>query len=254
MLLALDVGNTQTTIGIYKKKICVKNANIASNSSKTSYDYQSELINILNNFKIGKTKLNGCAISSVVPDITSELKVAVKNLLNIKPKIIDYKSKSNIHLKINDPKTVGADLICGCAIAAKKYKLPCIVFDFGSATTACVIDENNNFLGGIIFPGIKISLEALTSKCALISHVNIESPKDIIGKDSQSCIQSGLIYGNASIVDGISRKIEKKLEKKCTVVLTGGLSKNIAPFCNRKIVQHENLVLDGLRFLYDYGE
>lgn len=254
MLLALDVGNTQTTIGIYKDKKCLKNARIASNQNQTSYDYESKLITLFKNFSINKDKIQSCVIGSVVPGITHELKVAAKRLLNVAPKVIDYKSKSNLKLKINNPKTIGADLICGCAMAAEVYELPCIVFDFGSATTACIIDENKNFLGGLIIPGVKISLEALTSKCALISHVDIEPPKEIIGKDSQSSIQAGLIYSNAAIVDGISSKIEKKLAKKCSVVLTGGFSSYIAPFCEKKVNVYENLVLDGLQFLYQYDK
>lgn len=254
MLLALDIGNTQTTIGIYKDKICVKNARISSSTEKTSYDYSNEFINLLNNFNIAKEEIKAAVIGSVVPGITHEIKISIKNLFNFNPIVINYKSKSNLKFKINDPKTIGADLICGCAKAAEIYKLPCIVFDFGSATTACVIDENKNFLGGLIIPGIKISLDALTNKCALISPVDIESPQEIIGKDSPSCIQSGIIYSNASIVDGISNKIENSLNKECSVVLTGGFSKYIAPFCSKRVETNKNLVLDGLQLLYQYNK
>lgn len=250
MLLALDIGNTHITTGVYSdnKLLCV--CRLASDKFRTEDQYAVEIRDILDINKININNINHAVIGSVVPSLTLILKRAIKKLTNITSLDISDIENPGINIKLKDPSLIGADLLAGCVAAVNLFSLPAIVFDLGTATTICVIDDNKNMLGGVITPGPLISLEALTSRSALLSSISLQAPEFTIGKTNEDCMRSGLVFGTACMIDGMCDRIEKEINNKCTIIATGGLSKDIIPHCKRNIILSDNLILEGLKILY----
>ena len=153
---------------------------------------------------------------------------------------------------MDNPASVGSDLIVDAVAAINEYPVPLIFVDMGTATTISVIDEDKRYRGGMILPGIRVSMDSLTSRTAQLPHISIEPPKKLIGRNTIDCMKSGMIYGNASCIDGMIRKIKKELDREdVTVIATGGLSKVIIPYCEEKIIYDNELLLKGLRLIYE---
>ncbi len=254
MLLAFDIGNTQVTAGIHNGDKWMRIVRFSSGKNKTSDKYANEINDFLNDCAISVDDISAGIISSVVPCVTCALQDAIKNIFNFEPVLINENLNCDIRVDIDDPASLGSDILCGCVAAAKKYTLPAIVFDFGSATTACIVDKNSNLLGGMIIPGLKMSLKALYSGCAMLSEVQIAKPKRLIGKNTEESIQAGVVYSNVAIIDNISQRIQEELGEKCTIVVTGGMSAYISPYTKADVIWDENLVLDGMRFIYEQNK
>ena len=159
--------------------------------------------------------------------------------------------KTGLNIKIDNPAQLGADLVAGAVGALDAYTLPCIIIDMGTASTISVLDKNGTFLGGSIAAGVKLTLKALTENTAQLTSIPIEAPQSVIGRNTVECMQSGLVYGTAAMIDGLLDKIEEELGQEATVVATGGLSKEIITHCKRNIIYDENLLLEGLRVIYE---
>ena len=159
--------------------------------------------------------------------------------------------KTGLNIKIDNPAQLGADLVAGAVGALDAYTTPCVVIDMGTASTISVLDKNGTFLGGIIAAGVRLTLKALAENTAQLSSINIEAPQSVIGANTAECMQSGLVYGTASMIDGLLERIEEEMEETPTVVATGGLSKEIITHCKSNIIYNENLLLDGLRVIYE---
>jgi type III pantothenate kinase len=159
--------------------------------------------------------------------------------------------KTGLNIKIDNPAQLGADLVAGAVGALDSYTMPCVVIDMGTASTISVLDRNGTFLGGAIAAGVRLTLKALTENTAQLTSIPIEAPKSIIGANTVECMQSGLVYGTAAMLDGMLEKIEEELGETPTFVATGGLSKEIITHCKKDIIYNENLLLDGLRAIYD---
>jgi type III pantothenate kinase len=159
--------------------------------------------------------------------------------------------KTGLNIRIDNPATLGADMVAGCVAALEKYPCPAIIFDLGTATTVSVIDSDRVMIGGCIMPGVRISLEALSTRTAQLPHISLEAPAHVIGKNTVDCMVAGSVIGTAAMMDGICDRIEEELGKPCTVVATGGLAKVTSPYCKRKVFLDENLLLDGLYILYE---
>jgi len=249
-LLAIDVGNTTTAIGICDNKKLITHWHIATIRQRSADEHYILLEELFRSNKIKKEDIKAMVISCVVPPVSSALEELARKYFRIKPLIVSPGIKTGIAIKYDDPREVGADRIVNAVAAYKKYGGPVIVVDFGTATTFDVISKKGEYLGGIIAPGIEISSDALFEKAARLPRVEIIKPKRVIGKDTVSSIQSGLVYGFVGQVDEIVRRISKELRNKPKVIATGGLAKLIAS--ESKTIEKVDflLTLEGLRLIY----
>lgn len=251
MLLVIDIGNTNITLGVFENDERKMTARLSTQTDKTGDQYAVELISILTIHKIDIKDLSGCIVSSVVPSISNSLKKACR-LIGIKtPMFVGPGVKTGLDIKIDNPAQLGADLVVGAVAAIEKYPLPCIILDLGTATTLSVIDKNGAFLGGSISAGIGISLEALNLRTSQLPDISIETPKSVIGKNSIESMQSGLVIGAACMIDGLIERIESELGQKVSIVATGGLATEVIKNCKREIIINDDLLLDGLKAIYE---
>lgn len=251
MLLAVDIGNSHITLGVYdKEKLCFT-SRMVTDSKKTEDMYAIDIHSIMELYYIDKSKFNGAIICSVVPELTESLAAAILKALNVKAMVLGPGVKTGINIKIDNPAQLGADLVAGAVAAIQNYPLPCIIFDLGTATTISAIDKNGFFLGGSICAGVGITLDALSTKTALLPHVNIEKPQNVIGTNTVASMQSGLVYGTAAMMDGMAQRIEEEFGEKATLIATGGLSSRVLPACKREYIFNDNLLLDGLKIVYE---
>ena len=251
MLLALDVGNTNVTIGVYDGEELLFVSRMATDSARMEDQYAIELLDILGLHKVDREAITGAALSSVVPKLTEYISAAVKRIFGFRPLVVSYESLEGLKISIRHPETTGPDLIAGYVAAKELYGCPCIVIDMGTATTITVIDKEGALLGGGIVPGVGISLDALTSRAALLSSISLDTPAHVIGRDTVECLQSGMVYGTASMLDGFCDRIEEELGYPCRVVATGGLADQVVRCCRRKVELSDTLLLDGLKLIYD---
>ena len=251
MLICIDIGNSNITIGVFDKDTLKFTARLATDSRRTSDQYAIEIRDILHIYEIERNEITSAAIASVVPTVGSAVERAVNRLFGIKPIVLGPGIKTGLNIKIDNPAQLGADLAAGAVGALAKYPCPCIVIDMGTATTISVIGKNGEFLGGSIAAGIKLTMEALTSGTAQLPSVGLEAPKKVIGTNTIDCIKSGLIIGQASLLDGMITRIERELGTKATVVATGGLAPEVVANCDHEILLDDNLLLDGLKIIHD---
>lgn len=251
MLLTIDIGNTNITLGAYDGNILKLTARLATDTSKTEDQYAIEIKDILSLHGASYNEVEDCIISSVVPLVGNSVSRAVAKLCHIVPLMLGPGVKTGLNIKIDNPAQLGADLVAGAVGAQEEYTMPCVIIDMGTASTISVLDKNGAFLGGIIAAGVKLTLKALAENTAQLTSIPIEAPKSVIGTNTTECMQSGLVYGTASMLDGLLQKIEAELGEKPTVVATGGLSREIIPLCKYDIIYNENLLLEGLRAIYE---
>ncbi len=251
MLLTIDIGNTNITLGIYNGDKLNFVSRIATEREKTADQYAIELRNIFHIYNISKLDIDGSIISSVVPELSTSLKKAMILLTGKAPMIVGPGIKTGLDIRIDNPSQLGADLAVGAVAALAKYDLPCIIFDLGTATTISVLGKNGEFLGGSISAGVGVSLNALTDRTSMLPKISIETPKKAIGKNTIESMQSGLILGAAAMLDGLTKRMEDEIGAKATLVATGGLAPEIIKNCEREIIFDDNLLLDGLKIIYD---
>lgn len=244
MILLIDVGNSNIVFGISDNVKIIKTFRFKSFTDKTSDEYYFLIKNVISEYEI-----NDVIISSVVPIITSALKKLFKNHYGINPKILGPGIKTGIKLKVDDPKTVGADLICDCA-GVIGLANEAIIVDLGTATKFLYF-SNNVLSGCSIAPGVAISMKALVSNAALLPNIELIVPNKVMGTNTISCMQSGVIYGAASMVDGMIKRFKEEINNpNIKVFATGGLSSLIIPLCKEEIERKENLTLYGLLEIY----
>lgn len=254
MILAIDVGNTNITLGAYDGDRLNFTARFATEAHRTADQYAMDLNSLLTLYGIEREQIKGAAISSVVPSVGSALKIAVKRLFDVDPVVIGPGVKTGLNIRIDNPAQLGADLVAGCVGALAKYPLPCIVFDLGTATTVAVLDRSGAMIGGAIAAGPATTMTALATKTAQLPFVELEAPSKVIGANTADCIKSGLIIGAAAMLDGLADRMEKELGESATVVATGGLAIRVTAHCNRDIIIDDNLLLDGLMQVYKKNE
>lgn len=250
MILALDVGNTNIVLGCMTEEHICFTARLSTNRLKTSYEYAVLLRDIftLNHMEIGQ--VDGGIISSVVPVLSEVLGEAVKLLIGTPPYLIGSSAKTDLTVCMDQPEQLGSDLIVDAVAAIAEYPKPLVIFDMGTATTVSVVDAEGRYQGGMIIPGVMLTLEAVASRTSQLPHVSLDKPKQLIGKNTINCMKSGIVYGNAAMVDGIIERIEEELGAPVTVIATGGVAGTIIPFCKRDIIYDDSLLLKGLRILY----
>lgn len=244
MILLVDVGNSNIVFGFSDKTEIKKTFRFKTFTDKTSDEYYILIKSMLDSYAV-----EDIMISSVVPIVTSALRKLFQKYYGIEAKIIGPGIKTGIQLKVDDPKTVGADMICDAAGAMALYD-EAIILDLGTATKY-IYAKNNIFYGCSIAPGVAISMKALVSNAALLPSIELICPKKVIGTNTITCMQSGVIFGAASQVDGmIDRILEEIKNPKVAVIATGGLSSLIIPLCRHSIERKENLTLSGLLEIY----
>ena len=250
MILTADIGNTNITIGIFKGDDLVFISRLATQRHRTSEQYAIELDAIFRLEKIDAT-IDGAVISSVVPELTSIIKSAIKKVTDCDALVVAAGIKNGLKIATDNPKELGADLVAGAVGAISQYELPCLVMDLGTATKISVIDEGGVFVGCTIAPGIGISLDALSMRTSQLPTIELSAPEHAIGTNTIECIRSGTVLGNAAMLDGMADRLEKELGKEIkTLVATGGLSKEIVACCEKEIVYNKDLVLQGLLTIY----
>ena len=251
MLLAFDIGNTNITLGVYDEQVLLFTGRLATDNLTTPDQYAINIKDLLELHNCDYNDIEDCIIASVVPTVGATVKEAVSFLCDIVPLEIGPGIKTGLNIKIDNPAQLGADLVAGAVGAINEYTLPCIVIDMGTATTLSVINEKGTYLGGVIAAGVRLTLKALTENTAALPSVPIEPPKNVIGTNTVDSMQSGLVFGTAAMLDGLIEQISARLGTTPTVVATGGLSHKIIPHCRHDIIYNENLLLEGLREIYE---
>lgn len=251
MILTIDIGNTNTTVGAFEGKDIVFVSRLATDRNRMEDQYALELNSIFSLYNVSKKDFTGAIIGSVVPPLTPYITNAIKKLIGITPLIVGPGIKTGLNIRIDNPAQLGADLAAGAVAASALYPLPCIVFDLGTATKASVVDSDGAMIGGVIAPGVRISLEALAARTAQLPQIDLEAPQKVIGTNTIDCMKSGSVFGTAAMIDGLCLRIEEQLGCKATVVATGGYLPEIAKHCRREIIQNDILVLQGLRIIYE---
>ncbi len=251
MILAIDIGNTNIVLGCIEGKNILKEARMATDTIKTSDQYCAELKNMLDLLEVSIKKIEGVIISSVVPPVLNSFKTAIVKLTGITPLVVGPGIKTGLNILLDNPALAGGDLIVGAVAALDQYKPPLLIIDMGTATTITAIDANGNFIGGCIFPGVKISAEALSGKTAQLPAISLEAPQKAIGRNTVDCMRSGLMMGTAAMLDGMIERMEAELGDSATVVATGGIARFIIPMCKREMIYDKDLLLKGLRIIYD---
>ena len=251
MILAIDIGNTNIVVGCIDKEKTYFIERLSTVRTKTELEYAVDIKVVLDLYHVKKSDIEGCIISSVVPQITNIAKLAVEKILKKEPIVLGPGVKTGLNIMMDHPGQLGADLVADAVAGIAEYQAPLIIVDMGTATTVSVVDEKKNYVGGMIMPGMRIALDALTARASQLSGISIEAPKRIIGKNTIECMKSGVLYSNAAAIDGIIDRIEEEIGQKATVIATGGLAKKIVPHCKKEIILDEYLLLKCLLVIYE---
>lgn len=252
MLLTIDIGNTNITIGVYDENNLVFVSRVATDRSKTPDQYAIEFKHIFLLYNTPYDSFDGAAISSVVPELSITISDAVEKVTGCKSMLLGPGIKTGMNILIDNPAQLGADLLAGAVGATALYPLPCLVIDLGTASKISVIDKNGAFCGCTIAPGIGISLDALSARTSQLPSISLKTPAKAIGRNTIDSMQSGTVFGYASMIDGMCEKLEEELgEKVMTTVATGGLAKDLIKSCKREIKYNGDLIHYGLKVLYE---
>lgn len=251
MLLGIDVGNTQTVIGVYNGDALEDHWRISTERERTADEMALTLGGFLAFVGRGMNQVDGMIISSVVPEMTSALVHMARDILELEPVVVDSETDTGIPVLYEDPRQVGADRLVNAVAAVRKYGTPCVVVDFGTATTWDAIDREGRYLGGTIAPGVEISADALFRQAARLVRVELVAPEHAIGRNTVESIQSGIIHGTAGAVDRVVELFKEALGEDARVIATGGLAEVVVGKCRTIELTDPLLTLDGLKLIYD---
>ncbi len=250
MILTVDIGNTNIVLGGVDGEKIAFEARLRTETTKTSDEYCIDLKMILDVYRVLPVDIEGAIIGSVVPQVLNSMQTAIKKLTGKQALVVGPGLKTGLNIKIENPSQTGADLVVGCVAALREHKPPMIVIDMGTATTMVVLDETGALIGGCICPGVKISMDALTDRTALLPGLQLDLPKKAIGRNTIDCMRSGLMLGNACMLDGMVERMEQELGQKTTVIATGGIAKRVIPLCKTPMIYDKDLLVKGLAALY----
>lgn len=250
MILAIDIGNTNVVLGCVEGETILFESRIATDSIKTSDQYCVDIKIMLDLHGIQTEDVAGTIISSVVPPVLNSVKSAIKKLFGKAPMVVGPGLRTGLDIRIDNPAQTGADLVVGAVSALRGYDPPIILVDMGTATTISVLDKNGALVGGCVCPGVKISLDALTSRTALLPGIQLDQPKHAIGRNTIDCMRSGIMMGTACMLDGMIDRMEQELGYRTTVIATGGTARFVIPMCKREIIYDGDLLIKGLAALY----
>jgi len=250
MLLAIDIGNTNVVAGIFDGSTLLTHWRLATDPKTTADEYGVLCLNLMARDGRAPEHISGAIISSVVPALTETFESMVETSFGCTPITVSSEMNTGLTLNYSNPKEIGSDRIVNAAAAYEKFHRDLIIVDFGTATTFCAVNRDGEYLGGVIAPGLSISAEALFTRAAKLSKIELARPKTVIGTDTASSIQSGLIFGYAGLVDTLVQRMEREMGRPSYVIATGGLASVIAP--EARSIQHVEpfLTLYGLELLY----
>ncbi|MFO0563356.1 MAG: type III pantothenate kinase [Polyangiales bacterium] len=252
MLLAIDVGNTNTVFGIYRGSTLVKHFRIESSRSKTADEYGVLVEMLLSRLSLGGDEVQAAVLASTVPSLADTFARMLRAYFEIDPVIVGPGIKTGMPILYEPPRDVGADRIVNAVAAFERVRNACIIVDFGTATTFDVVSPKGEYLGGVICPGVQISADALFVRAAKLPRVELSRPPRVIGKNTVNAMQSGIVLGQAGLVDGLVARIKEETRfDPVRVIATGGLARLIAPETSSIEEVDDWLTLDGLRILYD---
>lgn len=250
MILTVDIGNSNIVLGGVEGKEIVFEARLRTEATKTSDQYSVDLKILLDVYGIEAKRIEGAIISSVVPQVLNALQTAIKKLTGLTCLVVGPGLKTGLNILLENPAQTGADLVVADVAALREHKPPLIVIDMGTATTMSVLDQNGAHIGGCIIPGVKISMDALTERTALLPGLQLDQPKRAIGRNTVDAMRSGIMLGAASMIDGMIERMEQELGCKTTVIATGGIARFIIPLCRTHIIYDKDLIVKGLAALY----
>ncbi|MBO5936863.1 MAG: type III pantothenate kinase [Clostridia bacterium] len=251
MILAIDIGNTNIVLGCFNDDKIILRERLSTNHTATLLEYAATIKTAFDMYGIDPKTVTGAIISSVVPAVTNTVKAAIEKFIGTKVLVIGPGIKTGLSIVIDNPSQLGSDLVVDAVAGLNEYSAPMIIIDMGTATTVSVINSKKEYIGGMIVPGLAISHDALINRTSQLSKIALEKPKKVIGSNTVDCIKSGLLYGNAGMLDGLIERINESLGEKCTVVATGGLSTVVVPLCKSDIIVDEDLLLKGLMVIYN---
>jgi len=254
MLLAIDIGNTNVKIGVFDGHELRATWSLATGIHRTSDEYGGVLLNLMEREKVSLSKVTGVALCSVVPPLLPVLVELCRKYLNTDPLVIEAGVKTGMRIRLDNPREVGPDRVVDAVAAQSLYGKPVIVIDFGTATTFDVVSSEGDYLGGAIAPGIIIATEALYTRTAALPRIGLSRPKQVIGKNTISAMQSGIIFGYIELVEGMIRRIEHELGSKAKVVATGGQAYPLAQEIPVIDAVNPDLTLIGLRLIYEMNQ
>ena len=246
MVLAIDIGNTNISIGCFQEENILLVERISTNQTATALEYAVSFKLILEIYHIAITSVEGSIISSVVPSITNTVRQALEMITKKEVMIVGPGIRTGLKICIDNPAQLGSEAVA----ALQQYPIPLAIIDLGTATTISVINAKSEYIGGMILPGIKVSLAALTQQTAQLPKIALERPKKRIGSNTIECMKSGVLYGTACSLDGLLEQIESELQQPVTAIVTGEIASVIVPCCKRKMVVDEKLLLRGLQIIY----
>ena len=250
MILTVDVGNANIVIGVVKNEKILFDAKLRTDITKTSDEYCIDLKMLMEVYKIQPDQIQGAIIASVVPQVLNSMQSAVRKLTGRSPLVVGPGLKTGLNIQIENPAQTGADLVASAVAALQEHEAPLIIVDMSSTTTMSVLDKNGTLIGGSIGPGVKMSLDALTDRTALLPGLQLDQPKKVIGRNTTDCMRSGVMLGAACMVDGMVERMEQELGYRATVIATGSIARFIVSMCRREIIYDKDLLVKGLAALY----
>jgi len=250
MTLCIDIGNSNIVLGGFEEDKLSFVSRISTDTAKTEDEYAITVLNVLSLRKIDKNAIDGCIVSSVVPVLNPIIKGAVKSAFGIDSLTVGPGIKTGLGIHCDNPASVGSDIICACVAANNIYTSPCLVIDMGTATKMSVIDNSGTFIGVSIIPGVTMGLKALSEGTAQLPQVSLEAPSSIIGKNTADSMKSGVVFGNAALIDGMIDRFREETNLPLKIIATGGLSATITKYCKHDITLDENMVLKGLNIIF----
>lgn len=250
MILTIDIGNSNIVLGGVKDKDIVFEARLRTEVTKTSDQYCVDLKILMEVYGVDSKDIEGTIIASVVPQVLNSMRTAIQKLTGMVPLVVGPGLKTGLNILLENPGQTGADLVVADVAALREHKPPLIIIDMGTATTMSVLDKNGAHIGGCIIPGVKIAMDALTDRTALLPGLQLDQPKRAIGRNTIDAMRSGIMMGTACMLDGMVERMEAELGCKTTVVVTGGIAKFIVPMCKTPMIYDKDLIIKGLAALY----
>ncbi len=251
MLLTIDVGNTNIVYGLFEGEKLAHQFRVESNRGRTSDEYAVVLWQLLAMAEVSPKAVTGAIVASVVPTLTEPMVALVKRAFEKDALVVGPGLRSGMPILYENPKEVGADRIVNAVAAYERVKGPCIIVDFGTATTFDCVSPKGEYLGGVISPGVNISADALFARAAKLPRVEIAKPPKVVGRNTVHSMQSGIVYGYVGLVDGLIDRLVEELGYPCRIIATGGIAKVIGPLSRRIEEVDDELTLVGLRILYE---
>ena len=250
MILTIDIGNSNIVLGGVEENEIIFEARLRTEATKTSDQYCVDLKILLDVYGISPDRIEGSIIASVVPQVLNSFRTAVRKLTGQNCLVVGPGLKTGLNILLENPAQTGADLVVADVAALREHKPPLIVIDMGTATTISVLDKTGAHIGGCIIPGVKVSLDALTDRTALLPGLQLDQPKKAIGRNTVDAMRSGIMMGTACMIDGMVERMEEELGYKTTVIATGGIAKFVVPLCKTPILYDKDLIIKGLAALY----